>query len=34
MSEKGQNEELEEKENLIILTVKIEQKHLFKIFIS
>ena len=30
MSEKGQNEELEEKENLIILNVKIEQKHLFK----
>ena len=30
MSEKGQNEVLEEKENLIILTVKIEQNDLYK----
>ena len=30
MSEKGQNETLEEKDNLIRLTVKIKEKHLFK----
>ena len=30
MSEIGQNQELEEKENLIILTLKIKQKHISK----